>query len=114
MKMNLPWDSKERIARNEGEYVRPLSDPLYHTVRWTKLSRRWRASHPLCARCASKGIIKAADCVDHIVPWPICRDFFDQSNLQSLCNDCNREKGFEDRPRIQQWRREHPGGHQNR
>ena len=108
--MVLPWDNKERAARESGEYVRPESNELYHTVRWTKLSRRFRASHPLCARCASRGIVKEADCVDHIVPFPICEDFFDESNLQALCNQCNREKGYEDRPKIQQWKREHPGG----
>jgi len=112
--MNLPWDSKERAARENGEYVRPESDPLYHTVRWTKLSRRWRIAHPLCEECKRNGVIKAADCVDHIVPWPICEDFFDERNLQSLCSKCNQEKGYKDRPLIQKWRRDHPGGGKNR
>ena len=112
--MNLPWDSKDRVDKHDGKYHRPPSDPLYHTPRWTKLSRRWRASHPLCARCAAKGIIKAAECVDHIIPWPVCEDFFDEKNLQSLCNECNMLKGIEDTPLIQKWKREHPGAGQNR
>lgn len=64
-------------------------------------------SHPLCAECRRKGIIRQAEVVDHIVPWPICGDFFDTSNLQSLCEDCNREKGYRDRPLIQKWKKEH-------
>ena len=104
--MNLPWDSKSKsVERPEGAYVRPASDPRYHTTRWTKLSRRWRIAHPLCERCRQRGIIREATCVDHIEPIPIHEDFFDESNLQSLCNECNMLKGYEDRKKIQEWRR---------
>lgn len=34
----------------------------------------------------------------------MCKDFFDESNLQSLCYDCNMRKGIEDRKRIQEWK----------
>lgn len=105
--MKLPWDSKTRIE-GESAYRRERSDPLYHSTRWTNLSRRWRIAHPLCEECRKKGIIRAADCVDHIVPFPVCKNFFDESNLQSLCRDCNMLKGQRDKPLIQQWRREHP------
>lgn len=101
--MKLAWDAE----RKEG-YRRERSADPYHTNRWTKLSRAWRATHPLCEECKSKGIIKAADVVDHIDPWPICEDFFDTKNLQSLCEDCNRAKGNRDKKRIQQWRKTHP------
>ena len=103
----LPWDTAAGPDKHTGAYVRPASDPRYHSPRWTKLSRRWRIAHPLCEECKRNGVIKAADCVDHIVPWPICEDFFDESNLQSLCTKCNREKGYKDRPKIQQWKRTH-------
>ena len=60
----------------------------------------------LCEECKRKGIIKAAECVDHIDPWPICEDyFFDTRNLQALCNKCNIEKGNKDKKRIQEWRK---------
>ena len=70
------------------------------------MSKRWRDAHPLCEECKRKGIIKAAECVDHIIPAPICDDFFDETNLQSLCNECNMLKGQKDKERIQRWRRE--------
>lgn len=106
---DLPWDSKSRRAKNDGKYVRERSADPYHTYRWTALSRAFRASHPLCAECQRKGIIREATCVDHIIPWPICADrFFDRSNLQSLCDDCNQAKGNRDKAMIQQWKREHP------
>ncbi len=101
--MKLAWDSKYRREHN-GQYERPASDPLYHTPEWTKLSRRWRQAHPLCEECKRQGRITPAQCVDHIVPFPICKDFYDESNLQSLCARCNMEKGNRDRKRIQEWK----------
>lgn len=103
--MNLPWDSKERVDSHDGGYHREASDPRYHSPRWTRLSRMWRLNHPLCEECKRKGIIKAADCVDHIIPAPICEDFYDEKNLQSLCNQCNMLKGQTDKKIIQEWRK---------
>lgn len=103
----LVWDSKERKKLEVGGYHRERSDDLYHTFRWTRLSRAFRQSHPLCAECARNGRLKAAEVVDHIVPFPVCRDFFDESNLQSLCSDCNIAKGNRDKAVIAEWRRTH-------
>lgn len=105
--MKLPWDSVTQADGQRTTRWEP-SDPRYHTTRWTNLSRRWRLAHPLCEECKRKGVIRAADCVDHIVPVPICKDFFDESNLQSLCRECNNLKGQRDKAKIQRWRKEHP------
>lgn len=102
--MRLAWDSKERNAEG-GSYQRVRSDDLYHSFRWTRLSRAFRQSHPLCAECARNGRLKAAEVVDHVVPFPVCRDFFDEGNLQSLCSDCNIAKGNRDKVIISEWRR---------
>ena len=59
----------------------------------------------MCECCKAKGIIRPATCVDHIEPWPICADrFYDLSNLQALCDDCNHEKGQRDKKKIERWR----------
>ncbi len=105
--MALAWDSKKRKDADSGGYQRERSSELYHTYRWTRLSRAFRQSHPLCAECARNGRLKAAEVVDHIVPFPVCRDFFDESNLQSLCSDCNIAKGNRDKVVISEWRRTH-------
>lgn len=103
----MAWDSKEHKKLEVGGYHRERSDDLYHTFRWTRLSRAFRQSHPLCAECARNGRLKAAEVVDHIVPYPVCRDFFDEGNLQSLCSDCNIAKGNRDKVVIAEWRRTH-------
>lgn len=105
--MKLAWDSKDRKPEGNG---RPRSDSPYHSSRWTKLAKAWKAEHPLCEECKRKGIVKPAEVVDHIVPWPICEDFFDRSNLQSLCAECNMLKGIKDRPAIIRWKQEHRKG----
>lgn len=86
-------------------YNRVRSADEYHTSRWTKLSRIFRQENPLCAICESKGIIKPAEVVDHIVPYPVCGDFFDSANWQSLCSKCNAEKGNKDKKLIQEYKR---------
>lgn len=106
----LAWDSQRTRDRNEGRYTRERSDDPYHTARWTRLSRAFRAqpAHCLCEECKRNGIIKEAEVVDHIVPWPVCKDFFDESNLQGLCKECNNLKGQRDKSIIQQWRLSKP------
>ena len=105
--MKLAWDSKRAKARQEGKYVRERSDDLYHSARWTRLSIAFRADHPLCEQCRKRGIIKASQVVDHIIPWPVCGDFFYRSNLQALCEKCNIEKGNRDKPVIEEWKKKH-------
>lgn len=98
--MKLAWDAASRVDKHDGDYHREASASLYHTPRWTKLSRRFRDAHPLCAECLRQGKVTPSQCVDHIVPYPHCADFFDESNLQALCNRCNMEKGIKDRDKY--------------
>ena len=103
--MRLVWDSAKRSEKHDGGYHRDRSDDPYHTYRWTRLSRAFREQHPLCEECRKRGVIKSAEVVDHIIPWPVCEDFFDRTNLQSLCGDCNTAKGNRDKKLIQEWKR---------
>lgn len=110
--MKLAWDAANKVDRHDGAYHRDRSDDLYHTARWTRLSRAFRNNpkHALCAECLKKGILTPAAVVDHIVPWPVCEDFFDKRNLQPLCERCNHDKGQRDKALIAQWRKDHPAG----
>ena len=105
--MKLPWDSQDYINKRDGRYHRERSADLYHTSRWTRLSRAYRAMHPLCAQCLKEGRYVSAEVVDHIVPYPVCKDFFDEHNLQSLCSYHNIEKGNKDKITINQWKLTH-------
>lgn len=102
----MRWDSRgPSSAAPDG---RPRSDDLYHTARWFRLSRAVRAEQPLCEECRRRGILRPSTCVDHIVPMPICRDyFFDRANLQALCDECNRAKGNRDKKLIAEWKLKH-------
>jgi len=106
--MKLPWDAN-RPARQQHMENRPKSSDLYHTYYWTRLSRAFRAEHPLCAQCLKEGRYTPAEVVDHITPYPICGDsgFFDRDNLQALCGQCNIAKGNKDKKAIQAWKKEH-------
>lgn len=86
-------------------YNRARSADEYHSFRWTRMSRVFRQEHPLCEICKNKGLIKPAEVVDHIVPFPVCGDFFDPANWQSLCSKCNAEKGNRDKKIIQEYKR---------
>lgn len=80
------------------------SADFYHSSRWTRLSRAFRESHPVCERCRLNGIIVPATVVDHIIPAELCSDPFDITNLQALCEKCNLSKAAEDKRMIQQWK----------
>lgn len=98
----LAWDGERR--RKDSGYERERSADPYHTSRWTRLSRAWRMTHPLCEECKRRGIIKAGEVTDHIIPWPVCQDFYDENNLQTLCEDCNHAKGQKDKKLIQSYK----------
>ena len=91
-------------AKREG-YKRVRSASEYHTAKWTRMSKAFREANPLCVMCEKKGVITPADVVDHITPYPVCKDFFDSSNWQSLCNRHNAEKGNKDKKVINEYKR---------
>ncbi len=45
---------------------------------------------PLCVMCLAKGVTKAVEIVDHVVPHKGNRElFFSYANTQSLCKACH-------------------------
>lgn len=83
-----------------GGYSRARSDDRYHTARWTRESKAFRESHPLCEMCLEKGALVPSEVVDHVIPIAICADFWDQDNWQALCKKCNIAKGNKDKKVI--------------
>jgi len=62
-------------------------------MRWRKLSKLRLARNPWCAGFppgVHGAVGKLADCTDHILPARLYPEkFFQEENLQSLCNTCN-------------------------
>jgi 5-methylcytosine-specific restriction endonuclease McrA len=65
---------------------------VHATVRWRSLRDKFIKLNPLCQSCLSKGITKAAQCVDHIKAIQDGGKAWDENNLQSLCNSCHSKK----------------------
>ncbi|TYS50095.1 HNH endonuclease [Bacillus infantis] len=75
---------------------------FYKSTPWRKVREQALARDiGLCQHCLSKGRIKWADMVDHIIPikeaWEL-RLVLD--NLQSLCNSCHNIKTAEDKKKY--------------
>ena len=63
-----------------------------YDYRWSKYSKQYRLNNPLCVLCEKKGILKLAQCVDHIKPVVDGQNdplFWEPSNHRSLCNVCH-------------------------
>jgi 5-methylcytosine-specific restriction protein A len=90
--LKLPLPTKpivnpEAIARTRGRV-------------WMRIRRRQLRDEPLCRVCKERGLVVAADEVDHIIPLE--RGGTDHpSNLQSLCTPDHRAKtNAENRARL--------------
>lgn len=60
---------------------------------WRKQSKLFKQRNPLCVTCLADGKVKAAYCVDHIVPHKGDElKFRDINNWQSLCERCHNKK----------------------
>jgi 5-methylcytosine-specific restriction endonuclease McrA len=71
---------------------------VYDDRQWRRVRLQHLKDEPLCRHCASKGLVVAADMVDHIVPLTVNPDGkYDDSNLQSLCNACHGRKTMKER-----------------
>ena len=58
--------------------------------RWQKARKVYLSHHPLCKHCQDKGIITAANVVDHIKPHQNDqRLMWDELNWQPLCKPCH-------------------------
>jgi len=81
-----PWMPKIIPFKGMGK------DFNYQSRQWRELSLAKRRSEPLCEDCHDKGIIKASDCVDHIIPIREGGDPWAWGNLRALCRSCHDSK----------------------
>jgi hypothetical protein len=102
-----PWNVKPTIQPVMATRVRI---DFYHTARWKKESRLFRAEHPLCTKCEEEGIIFPSQLTDHKVPLEICEDPWDWKNWDGLCFRHNNIKAAADKVLIKQYRKTHNNG----
>jgi len=79
----------------DSEYNRTSSHykHLYNSSRWRRLRIQFIRVHPLCEVCKRKGVVNAAEIVDHIKPHQGNEGlFWNESNWQALCKSCHDRK----------------------
>ena len=70
---------------------------------WQKARDSYIRENPLCIYHLLRDEIRAAECVDHIIPHRGSRElFWDYDNWCSLCGDCHGWKSWQERD-IQRW-----------
>ncbi|WP_339487895.1 HNH endonuclease [Pseudomonas sp. EL_65y_Pfl2_R95] len=58
--------------------------------KWQKAREKFLFANPLCCYCQAKGIVTAANVVDHKIPHKGDQSlFWDQSNWQPMCAPCH-------------------------
>lgn len=89
---------KHRIqAQQESDKQRGSAAIRGYDTRWRAARKIFLRRNPLCAECQSKGILKAAAVVDHIIPHKGDTGlFWDESNWQALCKRCHDRKTAKD------------------
>jgi 5-methylcytosine-specific restriction protein A len=77
---------------------RPTANARGYNYRWQQASQRFLQSHPLCVLCLKQDKVRAATCVDHIVPHRgDQRRFWQEANWQALCDSCHGAKSAGER-----------------
>jgi len=78
---------RSKAGRNQRSGQAAEYRKLYNTPRWRTLRAIQLSIEPLCRACKAQGRITAATVADHIRPHKGDQAlFFDQANLQSLCD----------------------------
>ena len=85
--------------RKHNSYRRKERQELYSMKQWKELSKWYRQLHPMCEKCAARGITRACDHVHHILspfepnlpPELKYERLLDVGNLMALCSDCHNE-----------------------
>ena len=70
---------------------------FYHSKAWRKVRAAVIKAEPLCRECNGKGMLTAAQVVDHITPMRQGGEALEINNLQPLCNACHNKKSGKER-----------------
>lgn len=87
-----PWIPAAQPRERKPYQAHAERTKLYDSPLWRRLRLAQLDREPCCRACAAKGRVMAANVADHITPYREGADFFDASNLQSLCTRCHASK----------------------
>ena len=89
---------KHRIQeRRELDSLRDSSAARGYGFRWRVARKAFLGQNPLCVKCYTAGILRAATVIDHIIPHKGEMElFWDKSNWQALCKRCHDQKTVSD------------------
>ena len=89
-----PTDGQLRRKRRPELYRKPKTNAneIRKTSRWTKLSKMYRAAHPVCCDPLGlhKGRVEPTRHTHHIAPVDEAPELaYEWSNLAPLCHECH-------------------------
>lgn len=88
-----PAKRSEAQRKKDFDRQRPSSSKRGYNAKWRAASKSYLFDNPLCVDCRSRGIIKSAECVDHIIPHKgDMKLFWSRRNWQALCHSCHSRK----------------------
>lgn len=93
--------AKKRIAvakqkSREYDKLRGTRTERGYDNRWLRASKHF-IKGKVCVICEKNGIVKMAECTDHITPHKgDMKLFWDRNNWQPLCLSCNTQKAIKE------------------
>jgi 5-methylcytosine-specific restriction protein A len=86
------WCADHQPQRRYDDRRGPAAARGYD-ARWQQVRAAYLAKYPLCGRCQSRSVVRAADMVHHIVAIRDGGARLDNDNLLSLCWHCHGKVG---------------------
>jgi 5-methylcytosine-specific restriction protein A len=89
----LPKGKKRSWINSSKSYIRQYDNSsFYNSKAWRMTRKLYIKSNPLCEQCTREERTTAGQMVDHIRPITLGGSKLDQSNLQTLCDNCHSKK----------------------
>ena len=78
----------ERLKQRGMQSSTPETRKIYNSARWRRIRERMLRLEPRCRLCG----VNPSRIIDHIIAIGLGGAVWDISNLQPLCDDCDRTK----------------------
>lgn len=93
MRSPLQIKAENRGAKNRKQaynHARGSARKRGYDWTWEKLRNYYIWRNPICVLCEERGIIRAGEHIDHIIPIAEAPELrLDEANLRTLCQPCH-------------------------